>query len=66
MAIEKTRINMNLPTETLKRVDEFADYMTLNRTAAIVVLLNTALDSKKAMNDMSELLELARKENVSK
>lgn len=61
--IEKTRVNLNFPIETLKRVDEYAENMSINRTAAIMVLLNMALDSKKAMNDLSELLEIAKKES---
>lgn len=64
MAIAKTRINMNLPNETLKRVDDYAEYMNLNRTSAIVVLLNTALDSKKALNDLSDLLELQKVQSI--
>lgn len=64
MAIAKTRINMNLPNETLKRVDDYAEYMNLNRTSAIVVLLNTALDSKKALEDLSSLLELQKVQSI--
>lgn len=63
--IEKTRVNINMPVETLKRVDEYAESMTINRTAAIMVLLNMALDSKKAVNDLSELLEMAKAQQNS-
>lgn len=63
MAREVKRVNMNIPVETLQRVDEYAEKMTISRTAAVLVLLNLALDSQKAMNDMSELLRLVQEEN---
>lgn len=58
--MEKTRVNLNMPNDTLKQVDAYAAKMSINRTAAIMVLLNLALDSKRAMSDLSELLVLAK------
>lgn len=45
MARETKRINANIPTDTLSRIDEYAERMSINRTAAILVLVNIALDS---------------------
>lgn len=55
---ETIRINMNMPIELVTRLDNYATTMNINRTSAICVLINTALESRKAMNDLSKLLEL--------
>lgn len=55
---DKQRININIPVETLAKVDDYAKKMSINRTSAILVLISTALDTQKAMSDLSELLEL--------
>ncbi len=56
MAREVKRININIPLDTLERIDEYAEKMTISRTAAILVLTNNALDSQRAMNTLDELL----------
>ena len=58
MARDVKRININVPVETLQRIDTYAYNMSINRTAAILVLLSQAMDSQKAMSDLGELLEL--------
>lgn len=58
MARETKRININIPVDTLSRIDEYADNMSINRTSAILVLCNYALDNHRAMANISELLEL--------
>lgn len=60
MARELKRVNLNLPEDVVKRIDAYADKMCITRTAAVVMLCNTALDSQKAMSDLSELLVLAK------
>lgn len=62
MARELKRVNLNLPEDVVKRIDAYADKMCINRTTAVVMLCNTALDSQKAMNDLSELLIMAKAE----
>lgn len=62
MAREIKRININIPVETLKRIDTYADNMSINRTSAILVLLSQAMDSQKAMSDLGELLKLYQEE----
>ena len=66
MQKEMKRININVPLDTLERIDSYADKMTINRTSAILVLCNLALDSQKAMSDIGELLKLAQEEQSKK
>lgn len=53
--IEKQRVNINFPLGTLERVDAYAEEMTITRTAAILVLLNEALDNKQVVKAMSAM-----------
>lgn len=63
---ETIRINMNMPIELVTRLDNYATTMNINRTSAICVLINTALESRKAMNDLSKLLELYQQSDNEK
>ena len=63
---ETVRINMNMPIELVTRLDNYAASMNINRTSAICVLINTALESRKAMNDLSKLLELYQQSDNEK
>lgn len=45
--VETYRINLNMPCNLAYKVDEYARKMNINRTSAICVLLNLALDSQK-------------------
>lgn len=65
MAREVKRININIPIDTLEKIDEYADKMTINRTAAILVLVNLSLDSQRAMSTLEELM-IAYKEDEAK
>lgn len=62
--VETNRINLNMPCDLVYRVDEYASKMNINRTSAICVLLNLALDSQKAMNDLGELLKMYQEEQA--
>lgn len=64
MAREVKRININVPVETLERIDAYANNMSINRTSAILVLLSQAMDSQKAMFDLGELLKLYQEEQA--
>ena len=66
MQKEMKRINIIVPLDSLERIDSYADKMTINRTSAILVLCNLALDSQKAMSDIGELLKLAQEEQTNK
>lgn len=58
MTKETKRINMNIPLDTLALIDEYAQSMSINRTSAILVLVNLSLNSQKAMSDLNQLMKL--------
>ena len=62
--VETTRMGMNIPTELMDKLDEYADRMNISRTSAVCVLLSQALDSQKAVNDLGELLKLVKVEQM--
>ena len=62
--VETTRMGMNIPTELMDKLDEYADRMNISRTRAVCVLLSQALDSQKAVNDLGELLKLVKAEQM--
>ena len=62
MSKEIARVNLNLTKELVEKVDQYADEMNINRTSAISVLLSQALNTQKAMNDLSELLKLVQEQ----
>ena len=52
-----TRVNMNLPTQMVTRVKEYADSLGLPVTQAYTVLINMALEQKDMIKLMPELLK---------
>lgn len=62
--MDKQRVNLMMPLDTLKRLDDYADRMTISRTSAMLVLINQALDGQNALNAIEELNELAKKLTV--
>lgn len=66
MAKEIKRLNINLPKELDNRVSQYAERMTLNKTSAIIVLLQQALDNQKMISDVSELLDYVKQLEDSK
>lgn len=62
--VETTRMGMNIPTELMDKLDEYADRMNISRTSAVCVLLSQALNSQKAMNDLGEFLKLYQEEQA--
>lgn len=63
---ETVRLNINLPVELMKRVDNYADNMAINRTSAVAVLLSMALDSQRTINALEELMTAYRNEERKK
>ena len=63
---ETVRLNINLPVELMKRVDNYADNMAINRTSAVAVLLSMALDSQRTINALEELMMAYRNEERKK
>ena len=55
MARELKRLNTNMPVELVARIDEYAERMNVNRTAAINMLVSMALEQRKSI--MDELLK---------
>lgn len=49
MARELKRLNINMPVELVARIDDYADKLSINRSAAVNVLVSMALDSHKAV-----------------
>lgn len=64
MARELKRLNTNMPIELVAKIDEYAERMCISRSSAINVLCNLALDSQKAMTDLSELLKYVQEEQL--
>ena len=56
MSKELQRLNMNMPANLIKEVDEYASRKNLNRTSAMIFLVSTALEQKNAIDMMDELL----------
>lgn len=52
-----TRVNMNLPTQMVTKVKEYADSLGLPVTQAYTVLINMALEQKDIIKAMPELLK---------
>jgi len=55
---ELKRVNMNLPAELILKVDTYAARLCITRSAAITVLLSTALEQAGAMSTLQEMIEL--------
>lgn len=54
------RINFNMSDELLRRVDEYAKEMSLNRSAALSVLVTSALndiEDKRTLRDGISMLQ---------
>ncbi len=64
MARELKRINMNVPFDLLDRIDAYAEKMGITRSSAMNVLCASALDSQKAVDGISELMEFLQKNEV--
>lgn len=64
MAKEVTRVTFNLPKGLVDDVDAYGESMNINRTSAVSVLLSQALKAQKSMDDIGELVRLAKLENA--
>lgn len=66
MARELKRLTTNMPVDLVERIDEYADKMSINRSSAINVLCNTALDSQEAINSLNVMMKAYQKEEIFK
>ena len=64
MAKEVTRVTFNLPKGLVDDVDAYGESMNINRTSAVSVLLSQALKAQKSIDDIGELVRLAKLENA--
>jgi metal-responsive CopG/Arc/MetJ family transcriptional regulator len=62
MARELKRLNINLPQELVDKVDEYADNLCIQRTTAITVLLNTALNQQDGIKALQDLMNAYNEE----
>lgn len=56
--VDLTRVNINLPSEVVSRVKEYADYLGLPITQTYVVLINFGLEQKEFMKNLPSFLKL--------
>lgn len=66
MARELKRLNTNMPVELVARVDEYANKLSINRSAAINVLVSLALDSQEAVVTLGDMMKIVREEQAKK
>ena len=57
---------MNMPMELLEQVDDYADKMNINRSAAINMLVSTSLEQRNVMGMMDDLLKTINEAKLSK
>jgi metal-responsive CopG/Arc/MetJ family transcriptional regulator len=58
MARELQKISFNIPTLLLDRIDEYADSVGINRTAAINLLISNSLDQQKALSSIDVITKM--------
>lgn len=56
------RYTFNVDEELMEQIDQYAASLHISRTAAISVLVTTALDAKKNMNTLEDLMSAYRAE----
>ena len=62
MAKETKSVLVNIPLKLLEDIESYADEMNVNRTSAILFLLSQSLNNQKAMNNLNEVVRLAKKD----
>lgn len=58
MAKELERLNVNIPTDLMRRVEDYADRYCINKTSAVTMLLSQSLEASKAMTSINELVAI--------
>lgn len=56
--IELKRVNINLPSNLVQRVEDYALSLGVNSTNAYIFLLNQALDYKDTMSNLPLLMDV--------
>lgn len=52
----KVRININLESDLLEKIDNFAKQMSVTRTGAISVLINQSFEYKNAIEMLPQMM----------
>lgn len=55
---DTVRFNCNLPSDLSDRVDDYAKRMNVNKTSAVCILLNRALETDEMVNNLPKLIDL--------
>lgn len=60
------KLTNNFDEDLIKQVDNYANSLHINRTAAMSVLLSQGLLQSSGIDTMKQLIEIYEKENVNK
>lgn len=64
MARDLTRVTVNLSSDLVTKIDQYADENGIKRTSAVSVLLSQALQGQQAMSDLNKLIQLYESEKT--
>ena len=53
---ELTRLNVNIPTSLLVKLDAYAEELNINRTSAVAIAISTFLRENEAMNTLKDVM----------
>lgn len=56
--VELERVNINLPSNIVAKVKEYADGLGINYTSAYIILLNQALEQKAMLTNLPAMLTM--------
>lgn len=56
--VELERVNINLPSNIVAKVKEYADGLGINYTSAYIILLNQALEQKTMLTNLPAMLAM--------
>ena len=59
---EVKKLVCNIDSDLLAMVDNYAASLHINRTAAVSVLLSTALKQDRLMSDLSNIMDVMKQE----
>lgn len=52
MKDDTVKINFNISVELLKKIDDYANSLHINRTSAMCVLMSQSLEQKEGLNSL--------------
>ena len=61
---EVKKLVCNIDSDLLAMVDNYASALHINRTAAVSVLLSTALKQDRLMSDLSNMMDVFKSEKA--